>query len=191
MTEPMIRGHVVTYTAGFFQKECDPEIALRVDRDLSIELRDALADMSPAGWYPRRYQVELLNVAAAAHQDQDVARKELMRCGAGLASVDNKFMQLLMKILTPELLLKKSSRFWLRDHRESGRCELDLLDSHRHTGRLRLRGVAGYSHASLVWLGWMTRVLDEICAPGAEITQQGWTWSSPAPDEVTYEVKWS
>lgn len=191
MTEPLIRGHVITYTAGFFHKQCDPAIALRVDRELTLELRGALADMSAAGWYPRRYQVELLNAAAAAHDDRELARKEFMRCGAGLASVENHFMQLLMKILTPELLLKKSSRLWLRDHQQSGHCELDLLDSDRHVARLRLRGVAGYPHSSIVWLGWMTRVLDEVCKTGAEITQQGWTWSSPAPDEVVYEVKWS
>jgi hypothetical protein len=118
--------------------------------------------MSPGGWYPRRLQVELLNAAAAAYADQDLARKDLMRCGAGLASVDNKFMQLLMKILTPELLLKKSSRFWLRDHQASGRCELDVLDAARHTGRLRLRGVAGYAHSSIVWLGWMKCVLEKL-----------------------------
>ena len=30
-----------------------------------------------------------------------------------------------------------------------------------------------------------------IGSAGSEVRQAGWTWSSPAPDEVSFEVTWS
>ena len=191
MTEPMIRGYVVSHTANYFRTQCDPDVALRVDRELSIELRAALGNMAPAAWVPRRYQSQLLQAVAKAHTNAELAREDLVRCGFGLGGIDNPFMTLLVKLLTPELLLRKTSLFWTRDHRESGQCELNALDPDRHSGRLRLRGVAGYDHASLVWLGWIKRMLTELGHTSCEVTQQGWTWSTPGPEEINYEIKWS
>jgi hypothetical protein len=43
----------------------------------------------------------------------------------------------------------------------------------------------------MVWLGWIRGALGNAAGKGAEVTQEGWTWASPAPDEITYEVRWS
>ena len=189
MLEPMIRGHVIEHTAKFFRSVVEPDFALRVDAALSLELKTTLREVGLAGWYPRQYQVELLRAVAEAHGDEDATRSDLMRCGAAMAVGDNEFMKLLMKVLTPELFLRKVSRFWQRDHQDSGGDHLERLDA--DSACLRLRGVAGYAHSGLLWLGWMQEIFDEMGQAGAQIVQQGWTWSNPAPDEVVYEVKWS
>src|SRR5262245_43844996 len=106
MLEPMIRGHVIEHTAKFFRSEVEPDFALRVDSGLSLELKTALREIGPAAWYPRQYQVELLRAVAEAHADEAATRRDLLRCGAGMAVGDNEFMKLLLKVLTPELFLK-------------------------------------------------------------------------------------
>ena len=191
MVEPMIRGHVIQHTAKFFRSEVDPDFALSVDAALSLELKTTLREIAPASWYPRELQVEMLRAVASAHGDEAATRRDLLLCGAGMAVGGNEFMKLLTKVLTPELFLKKASRFWVRDHQDSGGYHLERLDSDRHSASLRLRGVAGYAHSGLLWLGWMQAMFEEMGQGGAEIDQKGWTWSNPAPDEVVYEVKWS
>lgn len=191
MVEPMIRGHVIQHTAKFFRNEVEPELALRIDAALSLELKTLLREIEPASWYSRQLQVDILRAVAAVHGDEAATRSDLLRCGGAMAVGGNEFMRLLMKVLTPELFLKKASRFWVRDHQDSGSYHLERLDNEGHNACLRLRGVAGYAHSGLLWLGWMRAIFDEMGQPGAEIVQQGWTWSNPAPDEVVYEVKWS
>jgi hypothetical protein len=191
MPEPMIRGHVIEHTAKFFRVECEPALALRIDSALPLELRVALREISSAGWYPRRYEVALLQAVAEAHGDEAGTRRDLLRCGASMAVGGNEFMKLLMKVLTPELFLKKAPRFWTRDHQDDAGYQLDRIDPVGRTASLRLRGVSGYTHSGLVWLGWIQGVFAEMCQAGWEINQQGWTWSNPAPDEIVYEVKWS
>jgi hypothetical protein len=191
MSEPAIRGHILAYTASFVHGECGSAIASRATSLMSLDLRTTLRELDPAAWYPRRYQEELLGALVKAHDDEGASRRELLRCGSGMVYANNEFMKLLVQLLTPELFLKKADRLWLRDHRNSGTCELESLDGDARVGRLRLRGVLGYAHAGIVWLGWIRGALSGTAGRGAQVTQQGWTSASPAPDEIGYEVRWS
>jgi hypothetical protein len=191
MLEPMIRGHVIRHTVRFFRVQCDPLLALRIDAELPLELRTTLEDIEPAGWYPRQYEIELLQAVARAHGGEEAAREDLLRCGAGMAVGDNEFTKLLMKVLTPELFLKKAERFWSRDHQDAAGYRLERCDIEQRRASLRLHGVAGYTHCGLIWMGWLRGVLGEICQSGFEVEQRGWSWANPAPNDVVYEVSWS
>ena len=191
MPEPMIRGHVIARTAEFLRSECDPALALRVNSSVSFDLTETLRELVPARWYPRDLQVELLSAIAHAHGDSAATERDLVRCGAQLALGNNDFMILLTKLLTPELFMRKAERLWTRDHQSCGRCELDALDVASRTARLCLRGVGGFAHEALVWQGFMKGILDAVIPSRFEITQRGWSWADPAPDEITYDVRWS
>jgi hypothetical protein len=190
MLEPMIRGYVIQKTERFFRTECDSSLAQRIDSALPLELKTRLPELSPAGWYPRHYQVALLSAAADAHGSEQLLRRDLMRCGASLAVGDNEFMKLLLKVLTPELFLKKVARLWVRDHKDSANYQLERLDPEARSASLHLRGVAGYTHSALVWQGYLQRIFGAICTH-CSVDQQGWSLANPAPDEIVYEVKWS
>jgi hypothetical protein len=191
MHEPMIRGHVIHHTARFFRLECDPAIALRIDASLPLEQREAMNDLSDPEWYPRRYETALLNGVSRAFEDEETARAQLIRCGTSLAIGHNEFMKLLVRVLTPELFVRKLERFWARDHRDAAGYVVENCDLERHSASLRLRGVAGYTHCGLIWLGWMRGILNEISPGGFSVEQHGWSWAHPDPDEIVYEVKWS
>ena len=191
MPEPMIRGHVIIHTASFLRTQSDHSRSQAIESELSAPVRSALEHLAPAKWYPRQFQVELLNALAAVRGHGDATYGELMRCGAGMVAVDNEFFRLLMKVLTPELFIKKLAKFWQRDHRHSGSFELKSLEGGGVGGRLQMRDVAGYDHAAILWLGWLKRMLEVISGRHSEVRQSGWSWSNPAPSEIIYEVKWA
>lgn len=191
MPEPLIRGHVIIHTAKFFRTQSDRSTSQALENELSMPLRAALEHLAPAAWYPRHFQVELLHALATVRGRGDAAYGEIMRCGAGMVTVDNDFFKLLMKVLTPELFIKKLSKFWLRDHRHSGNIEIQSLEGTEFGGRLQLRDVGGYDHAAILWLGWVKRMLEVLAGPRSDVTQAGWSWSNPGPNEIIYEAKWS
>jgi len=108
-----------------------------------------------------------------------------------LAEPNDEYSRLLMQVMTPEIFLKKLPRFWSRDHQESGAFELEPIASGVREARITLRGVKHYDHAAIVWLGFIQGVLVQLGAPGLSVAQRGWSWDSPGPQDVTYEVKWS
>jgi len=191
MQEPQIRGHVILSTLAFLRLHS--EAAQRpYEADISLELRQALEGVKAAGWYPRQHHTGLLSALTAGKaRDEAAIYAALLECGASLAAPDNQFSRLLMKVMTPELFLKKLPKFWSRDHQHGGQLELEALDEANARGKIRLSGVAGYNHAAIVWLGFVKGVLDELTGGDSAVQQTGWSYTSPGPNDVFYEVHWS
>lgn len=191
MSQPMTRGHVIMHTAAFLQQHGSPRETL-LDGEVSLELRTELEAMTAAAFYPRRFHAELLAMLAAARgTGNDPGFATVVRCGATLLSPHNQFSVLLMKVLTPELFIRKLPRFWQRDHGRSGVCVVDGLDPTARRARVRLTDVAGYQHIGIFWLGWLTGVLRELTGAAPDVRQSGWSRDDSAPAEIIYEVNWS
>jgi hypothetical protein len=189
MSEPMIRGHVIAHTARFVRAHVAGAADVRLQTLLSGELKAVLAGIAPAHWYPRRHQVELLRALGDVCGGAEAAYVDLVLCGSALAAVDNPFMRLLMRVMTPDLFVTKLPLFWQRDHQSSGVMTLKSFDG-KH-GRLVVSDIAGYDHAAVVWLGWIKQILTGLSAGKAEVDQVGWTAARPGPQEVSYEMSWS
>jgi hypothetical protein len=189
MSEPMIRGHVIAHTARFVRNHLDATGSRRLSTQLSDELKVVLDDIVPAYWYPRRHQVELLCALGETRGGAEAAYGDLLLCGSAMAAVDNPFMSLLMRVMTPDLFVTKLPLFWQRDHQSSG--AMTVSSSGRKHGRLVVSDIAGYDHAAVVWLGWIKQVLSGLSAGKAEVDQIGWTAARPGPNEVIYEMSWS
>lgn len=190
MDEPQIRGHVLEHIARFYRSSFDHATAARIEGELSIEVKSALDSMTAAEWYPRRFLVEILNAFAAVRGSGDSTYGDIMRCGAALAEPSNELARLLMKVMTPELFVKKLPRFWARDHKGSGAFEIEPLAAHRGA-LIKLRGIRHYDHGAILWLGFIQSVLKQLGTPSLTIRQEGWSWSTPGPQDVSYEVRWS
>jgi hypothetical protein len=190
MEAPLIRGHVLEHTARYYRLSFDHVAAARIDGELSIEVKSALETLAPAEWYPRRYLVEMLKAFVAVRGSGDTTYGDILRCGSALAEPNNDFLRLLMKVMTPEIFLKKMPRFWARDHRASGTVEIEPLDGPRAM-RVRLRGVKQYDHGAILWMGFMHGVLKQLGTSTPIVRQEGWSWASPDPQDVAFEVRWS
>jgi hypothetical protein len=191
MDEPQIRGHVLEHVMRFYRDSFDHSTAARIEGELSIDVKAALDSLSPAGWYPRSHLVEVLKAFAAVRGSGDSTYGDFVRCGIGLAEAKNDFTRLLMQVMTPDLFLKKLPRFWARDHKSSGAFDVQPFEAAEHGARVTLRGVRHYDHAAVFWLGFIQGVLIQLGAPGLVVRQVGWSWSSPGPQDVAYEVRWS
>jgi hypothetical protein len=194
MSEPTTRGHVIMHTATFLQQSGAARNSL-LEAETSLELRTELEAMTAATFYPRRLHTELLAMLATSRgtggTGNDPGYTSIVRCGAALLSPQNQFSVLLMKVLTPDLFIKKLPRFWQRDHGSSGRCHVEALDPAAHRARVRLIGVAGYQHIGIFWLGWLNGVLRELTGRAPDVGQTGWSRDDVAPNEIVYEVNWS
>jgi hypothetical protein len=194
MSQPMTRGHVIMHTATFLQQNAAVKDSL-LEAESSLELRTELDAMAAATFYPRRLHTELLSMLATSRgtggTGNDPGYTSILRCGAALLSPQNQFSVLLMKVLTPELFIKKLPRFWQRDHGSSGRCQVEAFDAAAHRALVRLTDVAGYQHIGIFWLGWLSSMLRELTGTAADVRQTGWSRDDAGPNEVVYEVNWS
>jgi hypothetical protein len=191
MEEPQIRGHVLDHTMHFYRSAYDHTTIAHIEGELSIELKAALDSLVPAAWYPRRFQVELLSSFATVRGRSDATYGDFLRCGASLAQPNNEFVMLLMKLMTPELFVKKLPRFWARDHKSSGAFEVATLDAGERGARIRLRSIQHYDHGAILWMGFMQSILAQLGASRLLVRQEGWSWSSPGPQDIAYEVRWT
>jgi len=190
MEEPQIRGHVLDHTARFYRSVYEHASIARIEGELSIELKAALESVTPAAWYPRRFQVELLKAFATVRGNSDATYGDFLRCGSSLAQPNNDFVKLLMKLMTPELFLKKLPRFWARDHKASGGFEIEPLGAAERGAQIRLSGIKHYDHGAILWMGFIQNVLAQLGTAGLVVRQEGWSWSSPGPQDIAYEVRW-
>jgi len=190
MQEPLIRGHVLEHTVRFCRLSYEHGEMARIDGELSVDVKAALDELTPAAWYPRRFQVELLNAVSTVRGKSDATYGDFLRCGTALAEPSNDFVRLLMQVMTPELFVKKLPRFWSRDHKGSGDFEVKALSDQRGA-HICLRGVQDYDHGAILWMGFIQGVLKQIGASRLIVQQQGWSWSNPGPQEVAYEARWS
>lgn len=190
MEEPQIRGYVLEHAARFYRTSFDHSTVARIEGELSIETKFALDNMASSEWYPRRFLVEILNAMATVRGSGDGTYGDIVRCGAGLAEPANELARLLVKVMTPELFVKKLPRFWARDHKASGMFEIEPLSGQRGA-LIRLRGVRQYDHAAILWLGFIQSMLKQLGAASLAVRQEGWSWSSPGPQDISYEVRWS
>ena len=187
--EPMVRGYVILDSAAYFRSRSETT-QRRFDEELPLPLRMAFDAIKPNDFYPRRHHAELLAAVARGRHGDNALYNDLLQCGAQLAVPDNYFSKLLLQVLTPQLFVQKLPKLWNRDHRDEGRLELESIDLQTSSAKLRLAGVAGYTHGAVVWLGWIKQVLVELACSRAEVLQSGWTWTSPEPSDISYEVRW-
>ena len=194
MSQPMTRGHVIMHTATFLQQNASVRDS-PLEVESSLDLRTELESMTAAAFYPRHLHTELLALLATSRgtggTGNDPGYTSILRCGAALLSPQNQFSMLLMKVLTPDLFIRKLPRFWQRDHGSSGRCQVEALDSAAHRAHVRLTGVAGYEHIGIFWLGWLGGVLRALTGSAPDVRQTGWSRDDSGPNEISYEVKWS
>lgn len=191
MDDAMIRGHVLEHVARFYRSSYDHSVAARVEGELSVEVKAVLEAVSKADWYPRRYLVELLKAFETVRGSGDAVYDDFLSCGASLAQASNDFSRLLIKLMTPELFVKKLPRFWTRDHKGSGALEIEPPVAGQRAARVTLRNVKHYDHGAILWMGFIQGVLAQLGTSQLSVRQDGWSWSSPGPQEVVYEMRWS
>jgi hypothetical protein len=190
-TTPMARGYAITRTVDFIRSGYfTADVSKRIIDDLPPDVRQALSSIKPAGWYPREYMIPLMKGIANVKNDDVGSAHDLAAYGQSVATeATNTFLQILMKLMTPSLFAKKLPDFYQRDHKGSGRFEVDLQDINHKRFRVRLVGAEGFDHIGAASVGFFRFGIEAISGAGSvEIQQKGWSMATPAPTEVTYDL---
>ncbi|HYQ41189.1 MAG TPA: hypothetical protein VER11_04465 [Polyangiaceae bacterium] len=191
-SEPRVRGTVRAYWIAqggeFLRHHFETETRSRIEQAFSADLSTALSGLSMSDWVSRSHLVELLEATAKARRSSD-AFADLVAFGEFIEQrATNRFTDLLTKILTPELMLRKLPLFWRRDHGLPGACVIDACAP--GSARFHLEDVGDFPHIAPVWLGWVRASLASVHARSAEVKQSGYGAATPSPARVEFEVSW-
>jgi hypothetical protein len=183
----MVRAYWVAQAAEFLRHHFEPAIRSKIEHAVSPELSSALSAGSMGDWLARSHLSELLEATAKARSGFEVS--DLAACGEFIERrVKNRFTELLTKILTPELLVRKLPLFWRRDHGLPGACVVDACDA--SSARFHLDGVGDFPHIGPVWLGWVRSALCSVQARSVELEQSGYSVQKPSAPRINFEVSW-
>ena len=184
----MVRAYWVAQGGEFLRHHFQPEIRAQIEHAFSSELNSALTGHGMSDWVGRSHLIELLEATAKARGGLE-ASADLAAYGEFIERrATNRFTELLTKILTPELLLRKLPLFWGRDHGLPGACVIDACAA--GSARFHLEGVADFPHIGGVWLGWVRAALASVHAQSVQLSQSGWTVAKPSAPRIDFEVSW-
>jgi hypothetical protein len=183
-----VRAYWVAQGGEFLRHHFDVDTRSKIESAFSSDLTSALSGGSMSDWVSRSHLVELLEATAKARGGFETL-PDLIAYGEFIQRrASNRFTDLLTKILTPELLIRKLPLFWRRDHGLSGTCVVDYCaDSN---ARFHLEGVGNFPHVAAVWLGWVRAALGALQAGSLELKQSGWSAAKSSPERVDFEVSW-
>ncbi|HEX2671605.1 MAG TPA: hypothetical protein VHM25_12070 [Polyangiaceae bacterium] len=192
MTEHWVRGHWLTGGVKFLQTHYPPETNERLLGALPKGLRALVLDIQPVQLYPRAHHVDLLNAIASVHRDEASAYDSLSAYGELVANDAAKgALRPLMGILTLRLLARKLPDLWRNDHPDDGVLDVDIAEVDDACLGLKLSGLNDYAHVGVVTLGWIKGLVSALGARNVVLKQTGWSLGQGAPDQLTFEVRWS
>ena len=193
MTEPTLRGYTIRQTVAFLESDYfDLAIRRRILDGLPPTVRAGLPSIKPAEWYPREYVMSMLRGIAAVKNDEVGSYNDLVAYGRFVAAeATNTFLKLFMKMLTPKLFAKKIPEIWERDHKGSGRFEVDVKKADEGRLDMRLIGADGFDHIGVAAIGFITFGLNNMGKQNIRVKQTGWSLATPSPHEVIYEALWT
>ena len=183
----MVRAYWVAQGGEFLRHHFESDIRSKIEHAFSSELTSALGAGNMSDWVARSHLVELLNATAKARSGFEAS--DLAAYGEFIERrASNRFTELLTKILTPELLVRKLPLFWRRDHGLPGVCVVDACDA--SSARFHLDGVGDFPHIGAVWLGWVRSALGSVQARSVELKQSGYSAAKPSAPRIEFEVSW-
>jgi len=182
-----IKGSAIQTVLAASNTPGDEALRVRVDKNIPHELRDAYRTLSSHHWYPIEYAGVLLRSIYEAHESHAEADAALRACGYALANAAaTTFMRLLLKILTPRLLVAKANELWRRYH-DFGECLSELVDERE--GQAIVRAPA-YEGLHMIGAGWVERSFHLSGAATARVEHNGASGQILVP-EVVWTIYWS
>lgn len=184
------RGYVLASSIRFLQETAGHEQAEEVLNGVSSELQEAVRNVHPANFYPIRLFAEFNRtlVAHLAGSDEDKAREVLINCGRHMGhEASNTFLKLLMRVITPEILVKKFPDLWGRDF-TAGRVELKSTDKKLD---FHMFDIEGYDHCGPMSAGWVGFNLEAMGKVLENTIIHDWSLDNPSQNGTWFEITWS
>lgn len=183
------RGYILAATFKFLREKAGERKAAEIMETASPALREAARTVTPAGLYPVPLFAELNRtlVTHLADNDEEKGKEVLIQCGRYIGQeASNTFLKLLMRMLTPKLIMKKIPDFWKRDV-TGGRVEVHARDNGLECFMYDLDG---YDHCCPLSAGWQQYNLEAMGKTLRSTTVRKWSLAEPSQDGTSFEVTW-
>jgi hypothetical protein len=184
------RGYVLAATVSFLRETVGDRQADEILGTVSPELQRIVRTVQPAEFYPIPMFAELNRtvVRHLAGSDEAKAREVLIQCGRHMGrEASNTFLKLLMRMLTPKLIMKKLPDFWKRDF-TGGRIDVKP----RENGlECFMFDIQGYDHCCPLSAGWQEYNLEAMGKSLQGTTIRKWSLDQPSQDGTSFEVVWA
>jgi hypothetical protein len=189
MSAIQARGYILASTAGYLREVAGEKKAEDALASASPELREALRNTQAANWYPSPLFAELnrLVVATLAGEDEAKALDVLIKCGRFMGrEASNTFLRLLLRMLTPKMIVKKFPDIWKRDF-SGGRIQISATD---RTLECFIFDLPGHDHIGPISAGWMGFNLEAMGKSLEKTSVQKWSLKDPNQDGVSFGFTW-
>ncbi len=190
MTQPMIRAFSVHRELEFIDQHFDEADRERVKAQIPSELQEEIGRLSKVDWCPIDHSSTVLRAIASAKNEPKGAYQDIIECGKFLSvEATNTFYKLLLKVVTPAIMLNKLDTFWAKDFKNAGRWEVQIEES-GNVARMKLSGVADMDHIAPLSEGFLIYLIE---AMGHDVTCEvdGWSFEAPGPETISYTIRWT
>ncbi len=189
--KPRTRGSNLTGVYGYLSREADPDQLKELTREWPSQLLAEVESFKHAGWYPPEW-FDLVCIAIASLGETEAeARRHLIGAGRAIATnAVNTFMKLMLRMLTPGLIIRRLPDLWLRDNAFG---ELTVVDSRVEEGlvTMELRDAPIVSHLGPVGVGYVGLLFEHILQTDVAIDVEGWSVDQPRSDRLVWKLTWS
>ena len=183
-----VRGYMYISAVDFLSRTIGEQEVKRVLSGFSPEARHLLETVKSAEWCPVSVFSEVTQAIATAGDGGERSKDLLVKCGTHVATeATNTFLRLFMKMMSPQLLVKKIPDLWKRDC--SG-GKLVVEDFSEQSVRFGAFGMQGYRHAVCTAAGFVAFGLGAIGKKVEAIAIRGWSLDKPSEDGATFELSW-
>lgn len=190
MEELQGRGYLIAHTAGFLREKVSKSDWAGIEGQLSPELKRHLSGkIEHAGWYPISLLNELTRqlTKTLGHNDTEASREALFQCGKYVAAeATNTFLKIFLKILTPNIFVKKLPDVFKRDF-TSGRLVSDLSGS---TLSCRYYELPNFEHIGALGPGFTATALETMGKQVQKIVLHDWSLEAPCVEGAGFELTW-
>ena len=190
MTELVGRGYLIAHTADYLKDNLDGAEWSRRVAGMSPDLQRIVGgEVKPAGWYPITLLNEInLVVAMTVGRGEDERAKEaLYTCGRYISrEATNTFLKVVLRMLTPGLLVKKLPDVFRRDF-SAGRLTAELQDK---TLFVRIYEMPGLDHVVVTSAGFVTNAFEAMGKKVDKLKINEWSRAEPSRDGASFELTW-
>ncbi len=191
MSEIRGRGYMLSAMARFLREKVGEAAWAEMSASFSPELQKILVSgVDSAGWYEISLMNEIIEhvVEHVGANDSGKAKDILYECGQYAASAAaNSFLRVLLKMLTPALLVKKADKLLRRDFSE-GRMQAELGDN---CLKVHLIDVKGLPYIGGYGPGFVAFSLEAMGKRISNVEFHDWDLERPRLERVGFTIHWA
>ena len=184
-----VRGYMYITSVDYLRQTLGDTEARKVIGSFSPQARELLETLKSADWCPASVFSEVTQALASAGGGGDKSKDLLVKCGTHMSmEATNTFLKLFMKMMSPQLLVKKIPDLWKRDC-TGGKLVVEELTE--HSVRFSTSGMQGFRHAVCTAAGFVAFGVGAIGKKVDKVTIRGWSLDKPSEDGATFELTWN